>query len=156
MLSPAIEENRPLPRRSLPCLLLASGIGVFLWKVAKRAGYMYSMRMFAFLFLGAAVILLFTLLAQNLQKHNFGRGIYRILWFCGSISLEIYLVFDRVRELLEFVPGIKGLPSYGMDLLAAVLTIPLAWLLRRLCTAIANGLTAIGKFGESRRCACKK
>jgi len=140
MLAPAVEANRRVPRWSLPCVLIGSAVGIVAWKLSKRFGYLYSVRMFVYLFMGAAVILLLGYIAQLLQKFGLGRRLYKAFLFCGGISLEIYLVFDRVRELLEFVPGIKALPSAGMDLLAAVFTIPLAWLLRRLCLYFARGI----------------
>lgn len=146
MLALPVEANRSVPRWSLPCLLIGSAVGTVVWKLSTRFGYLYSVRMLVYLFMGAAIIMLLVVFAQLLQKLSLGRGIYKAFLFCGSISLEIYLVFDRVRELMEFVPGITNLSSAALDLLAAVFTIPLAWLLRMLCSRIADRLAVNSKI----------
>lgn len=138
MLAPAMVRNERIPRWILPASICGSAVGVILWKLSVLAGYMYAFRMLAFIFLGVAVILLLTRAAQLMQKTAFGRKIYAFFLFCGGISLEIYLVFDRVRELLEFVPGITEISAAGLDVISAALTLPIAWLLRKLCEKLAE------------------
>lgn len=140
MLALPARENRAVPRRAEYVFTLVAIAGVAVWRQFKQMGQMYAMRMMAFFFLSAVVILLLTRIAQLLQRSGAGKKTYAAFFFCGSISLEIYLVFDRVRELLEFVPVVTALASPVLDVLAALIAIPLAWLLRRLCLWIADGL----------------
>lgn len=146
MLALPVQENRSVPRWLFFALLPAAAMGVVIRKFSGQGDLAYGWRMLAYLCLAVAVILLLTRIAVLLQKCAAGRKAYSVFFFCGSISLEIYLVFDRVRELTEFIPGIAGFASPAKDMLSALITIPLAYLLRRLCLWIADGLNGNWKI----------
>lgn len=140
MLALPAQENRRIPRWTLGALAAATCIAYALRKIINRAGQVYGPRMPVYLLLAATLILLLTYIARMLQGCALGRGIYGAIFFCGGISLEIYLAYDRVRELMEFLPVAQGVSSMALDWIAAAIALGVAYLLRRLCARITRGL----------------
>lgn len=140
MLALPMQENRRIPRWTLAILAAAACIAYEILKKAVAAGYVYGPRMLVYLLLAAALILLLTHIARALQRTAIGRRIYGAVLFCGGISLEIYLAYDRVRELMEFLPGAQGIPAMALDWIAAAIALCIAYLLLRLCARITRSL----------------
>lgn len=140
MLTLPAQENRKIPRWTLGVLMAATCFAYTIMKQIKRTGHVYGPQMPVYLLLAATLILLLTHIARILQKNALGRRLYGMLLFCGGISLELYLVYDRVRELMEFLPVARSVSPMAMDWIAAAIALGIAYLLRRLCTRITRGL----------------
>lgn len=140
MLALPMQENRRISLRTQGALAVAACVGFAIMKKLGRPGLVYGPRMPVYLLLATALIPLLTHIARLLQKSAPGRRIYGAIMFCGGISLEIYLAYDRVRELMESLPGMQGLSSLALDWIAAAIALCIAWLLRRLCMRVTRRL----------------
>lgn len=133
ILAPRLERGMEFPLWLTPAAL-AGFVGFYL--LAQRfPGALYFWRTLGYVCLAVFLILLITWLCERCRLGAPGRFIYRCFAFCGGISLEIYLLFDRIcgwlRRLPEYAAG--GISLLKLEALALVLTILLGWLLSRMC-----------------------
>ncbi len=134
-LAPKICDDAPLPRWVLPASAASGAAAMAIMVAIGDRERFYAMRAPAFIFLALVLILLLTRAAEALSRRGaFARFIYRFLALCGGVSLEIYLLFERLRILFGAVGSCQD-PVWGvvrLDLAAAVATILLSLVLRRL------------------------
>lgn len=140
-LAPLVKEGRPL--RTLPTLLicaLGAGVSLAVWLVTDPwyLRLLPQIPLSFFLALGAGVLL------SWLPKGNWLR---RLLGALGGMTLEIYLIHER---LLAFLGGVM-FPTLGplvLNLLAGLLAVALAWGLKKLCGGMGKRLSKGGSSYE--------
>jgi len=144
-LAPLFEENRRLPQWILPCFIIITIPLMWLFKVMVKFGFLYSFRIAAFLFYAIDMILLVSMIAEFLSRAVAGRLIYRFFAFCGQISLEIYLLFSRLRVLLAKLPGfsVHSCGGIKLDIASAIWTLILAVVLQNLVQWIVKAYMAV-------------
>ena len=142
VLAPREIENRPVSRCALPVLMPLSAVLIAVWRKNMLPGCAYSVRMLCFTVCAMTIILLLAILGEWLSGGRARRIVYRFLGFCGAYSLEIYLVFARVRALMAMIPAGKwgAFASLKMDFAAAILTILLSALLSEACSRAVRAL----------------
>lgn len=146
ILAPRAVGDAPVPRWVLPASA-ASGIAILVAMVVigdtKR---FYAMRALAFIPMAIAGILLLTHAAGALSRRGaVSRALYRFLALCGSVSLEIYLLYGRLRELFAAFGSYRQ-PVWGpvrLDLAAAFATLLLALVLRRLTELVIRSFREV-------------
>jgi len=145
-LAPHLAGDRPLPRWLLPLMIPCTAGAVWFWVKHPQPELRYSYRMIVSLLVAVSIILLISFALRYLEKCAPGRLLCRGLGFCGDCSLEIYLLFARVRAMLELLP----IPSVlGKDLIAAVLSIPLAHSLADMCAKLVHSHMKFSKPGAA-------
>lgn len=135
-LAPWETENRPVSRLSLPCLLPLSAILIAAWRKNLLPGAYYSLRTLCFTVCAMTIILLLGLLAEGIS----GGRIYRFFAFCGACSLEIYLVFARIRAVLPMLPVGGSFASIKMDFAAVLITLPVSALILRISRSLTKSI----------------
>ena len=128
------QRKRPLPRWLLPVMLPAALAFTLCWR-KKVLSCGYSLRMLSYAACAVVLIMLFTGAAEWLSQGKIRRKIGLWIGFCGNYSLEIYLVFARVREAMLHIPALQHahVTALQLDLAAAALTILLSALLGEAC-----------------------
>lgn len=130
-IAPFAERNASLPKRILPISAACAIPLLALWRIMYRFGFQHFFYAAAFLPTAVLMILLAAGAAEFMCARC--RGLYRFFAFCGDISLEIYLLFTRIRYMI----GEFGTP-FAQDCIAALLTLALAPLLRAACTYLLS------------------
>lgn len=133
-LAPLVKEGRPL--RTLPTLLvciLGAGFSLAVWAVTEPwyLRLLPLLPLSLFLSLGAGVLL------SWLPKGNW---LQRLLGFLGGMTLELYLVHERLLDFLGRVVFPNHLGTVELNGLAVLLAVALAWGLRKLCGGIEKRL----------------
>ena len=142
LIAPAVIRKKPIPNWLIPSTFgLAIPLSA-LWLFAQKYGYQYFFRSLAYISYAVLIIACLCLIAWLLTKYTVLHGVYRCIAFVGGISLEIYLVFERVLGLLKQLSGFYVHPCGGvkMDIAAAVLTLILAVLLQTVTKNIINAV----------------
>lgn len=132
-LAPLVKEGRPL--RTLPTLLvcgLGAGVSLAVWLVTDPwyLRLLPQLPLSLFLSLGAAVLLSWL---------PAGGWLRRLLGFLGGMTLEIYLVHERLLDFLARAV-FPTLWPLALNLLAAALTVAMAWGLKKLCDGMGKRL----------------
>lgn len=144
-LAPYEVNNCKIPRWTVLLILPAAVVSIVAWKKNLLPFCSYSQRMVCFVICAIAIILLLSSLAEFLSNKMIGRGLYRCIAFCGSCSLEMYLVFARIRELLNITPALHttNYAPLKLDFIASAMTIPLSLLLVIICRKLAEDFRSV-------------
>ena len=142
LIAPSVINKKQASRWMLP---ISFGFAIFmtsLWKIMEKYGYYYFFRSLAYITFSILVIACLCLFARILVKYKPLHSIYQWIAFCGSISLEVYLIFERILELLERLPRFHIHPYGGikLDIAAAILTLILAVLLQTTTISIIKAV----------------
>lgn len=85
------------------------------------------------------------LLIKPIERCKKNRCLYRFLCFLGGVTLEIYLLHERILSIINHFSRGMNYPAViltlGANILAIVLAILGAWGLQRVVCLIANSLT---------------
>ena len=132
-LAPFVKEGRPA-FRTVPAAIGCAGIALVCWYLWIGCEPWF-LRMYLFLPLSMALVLLGAL---GLSRLPAGSPPERCLLWLGDMTLELYLVHEKILAVLQKVllPGLAG--TWTVNLLAFALAVAAAWCLRKLCTAIAK------------------
>ena len=132
LIAPYVAQRRALPKWTLPMSFAFTILLSALWKVAKKYGYRYFFRSLAYAGYAVLAIACLCLIAWILVRYTKLRGIYRWISFIGEISLEVYLIFERMEGLLNRLPGfhVHSCGGIKLDIAAAIFTLILAVLLQ--------------------------
>ena len=76
--------------------------------------------------------------ALGLSRLPAGSPLERCLLWLGDMTLELYLVHEKILAVLSKVLFPNHAGSWAINLLAFALAVAAAWCLRKLCTAIAK------------------
>lgn len=132
ILAPKEEENAAVPRWVFPGAL---GAYILLSVTLKPLNTLDPFPYFTGCFLLAVCVFIAgTRLLRACASVRAMQPLFRILAFCGGISLELYLCYGQLEDLVWPFIGSVSLRS----LCAAALTIPCAWLLRSFCIRITR------------------
>jgi len=142
-LAPFVHEGKEIPKAFPAVNLLAIGPLTFLWKVMNARGYSYSFRFLTYGAYALLAIYLVCLAAEFCSRRGTFRGLYRWFSFCGGISLEIYLLFERFLDVLAKCAFFQqpGSGLWLLNLAATLCTFVFAVLLQRLTAWIAGKIT---------------
>ena len=132
LIAPSVISKKQVSRWTLPVSFCSAMFTALLWKVMEKYGYYYFFRSLAYIVFSILAIAGLCMLARILVKYKPLHGIYQWIAFCGGISLEVYLIFERTLELLGRLPGFSAHPCGGLklDIAAAILTLFLAVVLQ--------------------------
>lgn len=134
ILAPIASKDARVPRWVLPVAAAAGAAVLAVIALDGDRQHIYALRSVAYIPLSIAFVLLLSAAAEALSRHGVvSQAIYRFLAMCGGVSLEIYLLYSRLREIFAAV-GSYQQPVWGavrLDLAAAFATLILALLLRR-------------------------
>ena len=138
-LAPLVKEGRAL--KTLPTLAvctLGAGLSLVLWTVTEP----WYLRLLPLLPLSLSLSLGAAVVRSWLPKENW---VQRLLGFLGGITLEIYLIHERLLGFLgrAVFPNHQG--SVELNGLAVLLAVALAWGLKKLC----DGIRGKAKKGRS-------
>lgn len=125
LIAPWVLRKKPVSRWTLPVSIVLAIFLTVLWKLTQKLGYYYFFRSLAYLAYAVLAIGILCMIAGVLAKHKPLHGLYRPIAFCGGISLEVYLIFERILELLGKLPGFHVHPCGGikLDIAAAIFTL---------------------------------
>jgi len=139
-MAPLFEEDRRLPKWVLPCSIAVTIPAMLLFKMMSVRGFLYSFRAIAYFFYAIDLIILVSMIAELLSRGTASGFIYRFFAFCGQISLEIYLLFARLRGLFEKLPGFSAYACGGLklDIASAICTLILAVVLQNIAQWIVK------------------
>lgn len=148
MLAPRLERGLTFPRWLTPGALAGFFAFYLVARIIPVATYFW--RTLGYVCLALFAILAITWLCSRVRLGAPGRFVYRFLAFCGGISLEIYLLFDRLgvwtRLLPDYVDG--GIGSLKLELFTLALTILAGWLLSRMCRSLISDFSRIDAPGQ--------
>lgn len=120
MLAPWFEQGKTIPWWVMPvslALYAAITLRIGLPTMENSNGVFVS-----YLFLATFMTMLLTLLARWCTRGSLRRGVYRLFAFYGTISLEVYLVYSRLREFMAQADGyVTGSISPDKFEIAAIL-----------------------------------
>lgn len=138
--APLFERNQPLSKWALICPVVIAVPLLCILKKMARKGYLYSFRALSYFFYAIVLVIVLSIIAELLSRRKMGRLVYRLFAFCGQISLEIYLLFSRVRELLSRLPGfnVHACGGLKLDIASAICALILAVALQSLVQAIVK------------------
>lgn len=144
-LAPFFEENKRLPRWFLPGSIIITIPLMWLFKVMAERGFLYSFRAMAYFFYAIDLVIVVSTIAELLSRSAISCLLYRFFAFCGQISLEIYLLFSRLRGLLSKLPGFSMHACGGakLDVASAICTIILAVVLQNIVQCIHKTYTSV-------------
>lgn len=151
-LAPRLERDMSFPHGLAPAGL--AGFFGF-WLLAQHINIAhYFWRTLAYICMAVFLILLITWICEHCRLGGLGRFIYRCFAFCGGISLEIYLLFDRIGEWLKYLPpyAAGSLSLLKLEVLALALALLVGWLLSNMCSRLIrdfNGLNVPERQGDS-------
>jgi len=146
MAAPCVNRGDAVPRWAVPASLAASA--ALLFSAMRMFGGVFTAIPNAFYFvrtlgytcLGTFMILSLTAISRRIVRCGAGRFIYRLFALCGSVSLEIYLLFSNVEKLLlahpAYASGRSGMVK--LELMAALTTVVASLLLARLCRFLTD------------------
>lgn len=94
-----------------------------------------------------------TWLCEHCRLGGLGRFVYRCFAFCGGISLEIYLLFDRIGEWLKHLSSYAAgrLSLLKLEAVALVLAVLVGWLLSKMCSRLIRDFNALNMPERERR-----
>ena len=101
----------------------------------------YPLRAVAFIPLALLVSVLCALLADRLARSAAGKALYRMFAFAGGISLEIYLVQERIQPLLLRATGPASPDRYELvkaDIASVILTVILGYMVSKLAASLGR------------------
>ena len=131
-LAPVVKEGRQLPTIPTVVITFIVACGCFLlWGVC--GGDWWFLRMYIFIPLSLSLILLGSVVLSFIPKETI---LQRGLLFLGGMTLELYLVHEKLLALLSGL-----LPQWnlwGLNGLAVAFSIAVAWCLRKLCDQISR------------------
>lgn len=143
ILAPCVEKKKRIPGWFLLAALLVTVLMALPWyytQAERRFYFCYYYFYRSFLFAGYAVvaILVVTQLAQWISKHGSLHFVYHFFAFCGMISLEIYLLYERVWMTLDSFPGFVSDPFsfIKLDIASIICTFILSVLLQKLTNCL--------------------
>lgn len=133
IIAPLFEKDREIP----PVLtLIALTATVLLFAFGRSWPASYFVRTVAYTFLAVFLIISLTWVAARLATCAAGKAAYGFMTFCGGISLEIYLLYSRVFNLVGraevYASGKATLGKH--EIFSILLTFALAVLLQRIVT----------------------
>ena len=142
LIAPYVIQKKPLSNKVLPLILIFSLVLTVLWRFANKYGYYYFFRSAAYIGYAVLLIAALCIIARILTAHNALHGVYRLISFCGGISLEIYLIFERVLALLQELPGfhVHTCGHIKLNLASAIITLVLAVLLQSITNNIIKSI----------------
>lgn len=126
-LAPAVKRGKELPL--VPAMALCAVIAAVCWYLWIGCDPWF-LRMYLFIPLSISLTLLGSIVLSFLNKESL---IQRFLLFFGGMTLELYLVHEKLLAALGQVFPNHNLLVNG---LAVLLAVALAWLLKRLCEKI--------------------
>lgn len=132
-LAPAVKNGRPL--KTIPtgavCVIVAL-VCWFLWVIC--GGDYWFFRMYLFIPLSISLTLLGSMVLSWIPERHL---IQRVLLFFGGMTLELYLVHEKLLAgCTQCFPNHAG--SWEVNGLAVLLAIALAWCLRKVCSKISE------------------
>lgn len=134
MIAPCVAEKQRIPGWVLPVFTAVSFMLSLHWYAKDWHRYYYFTR--AALFFAYAVVLILVVcnVAEWIIKHNVLHGVYRWMAFCGTLSLELYLLYERVWISMESLPGFASDPFsfVKLDVAAIICTFILAVVLQHI------------------------
>lgn len=142
LIAPYVIQKKPLSNKVLPVFLILALVLTVLWKITNKYGYYYFFRSAAYIAYAVLLIAGLCMIAGILVSHKPLHGMYRWISFCGGISLEIYLIFERVLALLQRLPGFQVHPcgNIKLNLASAIITLVLAVLLQSITNSIIKSI----------------
>ena len=144
LIAPWIIEGKKIPAWSV-----AAVVGGFVVMEAGRLAVSpesYVLRGAAFIMLACSVLMLLAYAAEAISRFGKGRGLYRCMAFMGSISLETYLIFERVQNMMLKIRGYEAPARTDLvkiDLTAFIVTVILGYLLTIFCGMLRRDFAAI-------------
>ena len=143
MLAPCLERGFEFPIWTAPASFACCAGFYYVATLIPEAFYFW--RTLGYIGLAVFFILTITWLCEHMRLGAIGRFGYRCIAFCGGISLEIYLLFDRICLHLE------GLPRYSsgeisrlqLELVAMVFTLLGGWLLTHFSHSLTNDFSRL-------------
>ncbi len=106
----------------------------------------YAIRAVAFLPFTVMLVMILAWAAEFFAKKPAGNGVYRVMGFMGTISLETYLVQERMQNILLLVKGYEDAAFCDMlkiDISAIALTVITAYLINLFCRKLIGDFSAI-------------
>lgn len=150
ILAPYIEEKREVPGWIIPITVGITVLMALPWygmQAERRYYFCYYYFFRSFLFLGYAfvAVILVSFLAEWFSQHVHFHGLYRCIAFCGAISLEIYLLYERVWMTLERFPGFQSDPFsfIKVDMASIIITFVLAVSLQNLTNLLIASFASV-------------
>lgn len=144
ILAPAVKRGAAIPKWAEPVSLAASGVLLFA-TVKLPEQFLFFMLSMCYIFLSAFMIMVVTRIARFCTRGPVRRFAYRFMALCGGISLEIYLLFSRIRNMMMELPlytsGKIGLLK--LEILAAFLALVGSLLLSRLSRFIVDAFNSV-------------
>ena len=125
--APAVKRGRELPL--VPTVLACTGTALLMWYLWIDCDPWF-FRMYLFLPLSISLTCFGSIVLSFLRKDGV---IQRFLLFIGGMTLELYLVHEKLLAALRTVILNHNLAA---NALAVLLAVALAWLLKRLCEKI--------------------
>lgn len=126
-LAPAVKRGRPLPLvPTLVGCVITAAVCWYLWIDCDP----WFLRMYLFIPLSVSLTLFGSIALSFLDKETI---IQRILLFFGDITLELYLVHEKLLSFLSEQVFPNWVGTWQINGLAVLLAIALAWGLRKLC-----------------------
>lgn len=150
MLAPYVSENRKLPVWSIA--VFAAAFAALEFARLQLSPQSYALRSVAFIPLAMAAMLAFTYAAELLARYGAGHGVYRCIGFAGNISLEMYLLFERVQGMLLRIGGYETPGAYDLlktDIAAFFVTLILSYLLTLLVGRLIRDFAAVPVPGNT-------
>ena len=150
ILAPCVEKKKQIPGWFLFAAVITTVLMALPWyftQADRRFYFCYYYFYRSFLYAGYAIvsILIVTLLAQWISKHSSMHFLYQFFAFCGKISLEIYLLYERVWMTLDSFPGFVSDPFsfIKLDIAAIICTFILSVLLQKLTTCLIEVYSSV-------------
>jgi len=142
ILAPGVARAEDARNRPVFWLSIALGIVAAVLCVATHPdnSVVHWVQAIYYAFISIAVIQLLTLLGHLLLRlGGLGRIVYKFLAYCGSISLECYLLFGRFdRIFYALLPQKIAMRPLRIAWLSGLCTLIVGYLLTRLCAALVR------------------
>ena len=144
LITPAVIQKKQMPRWILPAVFASAILLSAPWIVTEKYGYYYFFRSLAYIAYAVLAIVCLCMIAGVIAKCTLLRGIYRWIAFFGGISLEVYLIFERMLDLLGRLPGFHAHPCgvVKLDIASAIFTLILAVLLQSVTRNVIKSIEA--------------
>lgn len=132
--APAVKQGKEFPLAST--VLVCTGAALLMWYLWIGCDPWF-LRMYLFIPLSISLVCLGSIVLSLLRKENI---IQRVLLFFGGMTLELYLVHEKLLAFLTqwVFPNWAG--TWQLNGLAVLLAVALAWCLKKLCDGIGEKL----------------
>lgn len=145
ILAPAFEKNRKIPAWVFPAALITSVLFTVFENIAWAERYYYFYHSFLYFSYSVALVLVMVFFAEWITRRKSMHWIYQFMAFCGMLSLEFYLLYERCCFVFDYLPGFESDPFsfIKVDLAAIVCTFVLSVVLQRLTKLLITAYESV-------------